>query len=143
MAPSGSPRRQASQWQQQDVGACPCRTDSKAFVHRGELYLFGGEVRRGGQDQVRSMVPAILRQAGCSQLWLGLDKTGAACHADYAGYCHSCSTAWLHHLARLQAINRHIAATAHALGCHAPTLQQQGQHHSPVCTRLSALRRSC
>ena len=77
MAPSGSPRRQASQWQQQDVGACPCRTDSKAFVHRGELYLFGGEVRRSGLDQVRSKVPALRQQAGCCQLWLGLDKTGA------------------------------------------------------------------
>lgn len=77
MAPSGSPRRQASKWQQQDVGACPSRTDSKAFVHRGELYLFGGEVRRGSLDQVCSKVPDICQQEARGQLWLGPDKTGA------------------------------------------------------------------
>ena len=79
MAPSGSPMRQASKWQQQDVGACPCRTDSKAFVHRGELYLFGGEVRRGGLDQVCSKVPETCasKQVEGRQLWLDPDETGA------------------------------------------------------------------
>ena len=91
MAPSSSPRRQASQWQQQDVGACPCRTDSKAFVHRGELYLFGGEVRRSGLDQVRSKVPetsAIRRWRDAVGYGLALTRLArSACHADCAGHC--------------------------------------------------------
>ena len=67
MAPSGSPVRQASKFQQHDVGACPCRTDSKAFVNRGELYLFGGEVRRGSLNQVCRKACQIPVPAGRAQ----------------------------------------------------------------------------